>query len=933
MAISYTSQILKSSPYILPVDLNLTAKILQFKESTFKQNASKIQQSIDQAEATDVLKPEDKEYLNHKLDNLVNGINNFGGVDLGDSNVVNQLNQMTSDIYSDQDLLTSITSTQQVRKLTSLYEKMQTDPKLKDSFATQNKAWDMQAVNSWLNNGQRTTVDTGYNGPSSPTPYTDIDKLMVERAKIVKSNYTKSSTKDGIYIHNTTGEEVTADKIQNELRSYIQENPQLQQQAQINSWFINRDITGQDLYNEALFRTTSKRDFIKKDYEESLNLYNTMSQDQKIKYAQTIESKKQNLNNFDKAIKDIQNQGIQGFEKNKDAYRTSQYIENMTDHLAQSMSFNKFTDEVKPDLAQLALMKNQLEAAKIGAEWAPDPTNPSGWTLIKSKNPIINSKNNNTTTELEFDITKEGQLSTNLNTENKEEWNDKKVAEVILEKQDQKQMLMQGLTEELITLDPSLAGIFSKEAAQSYFIEHFKKGNDPDRFEIEDLKNATSKWMSPAQTKYVKDVYDSYEAIKQGKKPSLNLTANQLETMKKIHSINEEVDFYNELLNDSKGLRKNKLTLAERAALIEESTGVNMLPEFKSAKTAKGINGGLEPFFGVDIQKNAPTLDVLFNKETNKFIPTDGKEHVYKNITIPTDGITAVQLEALTAPGGARLEKSEIDPSYLYGVNIFRNNKQLLYKQAVSKAGTDTQSKNLKAYDVLNEVSGFYNYAIPSGNPSQSKGETLDRIKTGILQEFENGSIDFTIKDFKDKKYEELKGQQDLSSFDKEKSYVSRVGTSTSDPTKLEVEITMMSKGTNKAPSSEVLKISRELTQKEAAQIGLPTMPREYLLDNTMVKYRGRTAPTTYLPQTKDPSPQLAVDMEVVYLKPTNSYVAQIKVPINGKMEYITLGGGKFPDVTGSSVNETKLNFQKFISNAYEMGVKSNNDLYQIITE
>jgi hypothetical protein len=933
MAVSYVSQILKSNPYVLPVDLNLTAKILQFKETNFKQNASKIQQSIDQAQSTDLIKSEDKDYLQNKVSSLVNGINGSAGLDLGDINVANQLNQMTSDIYSDQDLLESITSTQKVRKLTAMYEKMQTDPKLKGTFATQNMQWDMQGVNEWLNNGERTTADNGYKGTSTPTPFTDVDKLMVERAKVVKANYTKSTTKDGIYIHNVTGEEVTADQIKNELKAYVSENPQLQQQAQINSWFLNRNVTGETLYKDAIQRTTSTRDFIKKDYDEALRLYEVMPQDQKLKYAATIESKRQNLSAYDKSIKEIETEGVKGFEKNKDAYRTSLYIDNMTGHLAQSMSYNKFTDDVKPDLAQLAMMKNQLEAAKVGAEWVPDPTSTTGWALVKSNNPIVNTKDSKKSVGTDgFDITTQGQLSPGLNTENKVEWTDKKVAETIITKNDDKQKLFTDLIDELLVLNPNLASIYGKETSKVALVDFVKGKNDPNRFEIEDLKDVSSKWMTPAQTEYISNLYKSFQAIKEGKPSLINLTATQLDNMKRIQSINEEVDFYFTLLEKARG-GATDLTSGERAAIVEQSTGKNFKPSFISAKSAKGVNGGMEPIFGVDFETEAPTLKVIYNEDTKKFIPMDGKEHKYNNITIPVEGVDMIKLEGLTVPGGGRVEKSEIDPKSLYGVHVIKTKEQQNYTTATEKIKKSGKAPDPEAYKILNEVSGFYNYALPADIEAQTKDGTLNLLKTGIFQEYENGSTSIMVKDLSNNTLAPSEGQQTLVGFDKGKSYISRIGTSSSDPTKLEIETTLISQATSKVPAREVAKLTRELRPDEAKQLGIALPPREYLIDNTMVKYKGRTAPSVYIPQTQDQSPQLVIDMEVVYLKGSNSYVPQIKVPINGKMQYITLAGGNkdFPNISGSSVNEVKSIFQNWITNLYTQGVKDNNTLYQYI--
>ncbi len=945
--ISYLSKSLLSNPYVPPVSIDLMAKVLSFRETNFKQNAAKIQQSLDTVSSTDLIKDEDKQYLNQKLNNLTNSLDNLGGVDLGDINVANSLNQSVSNIYSDNDLLESISSTQRARKLQSSYEKLQSDPKLRNSFATQNMTYDMQSLNAWVNNGKRTTADDGYTGPTNPTPFFDIDKAMVERAKVVKANYTESTVKDGLYIHKVTGEEVTTEQIKNEIKQQVYENPQMLKQAEINSWYINPNVTGADLYKKTVDKVTSTRDFVKKDYDEYLKIYETMPDQQKLEKASVLESKRQNLANFDKTLKEYETKGVEEFNNNISGYRTQMYIDGMTDHLAQSLSYSKFTDEAKPDLATAAFLKNQIEAKDKGFLIVPDPTSASGFNVIpdpdydpttKTRKSTTSTKNDGTGVDgNNFDITTQGQLMNNLNTENKVEWTDESVAKTILDKNDQKQVLMQGLIKDLINMNPELVKTLGKDAAQAALISEFARNNDPDRIEIEDFKDAKGKFMSKAQTEAVSNLYKSFEAIKQGKPPLIDLTDAQIETFKKIQNLNEETNFYTELLQEHRGATENLLSSGERAAIVKNSKGENLSPEFISAKvTGATIDGSGLSNLGIDFKTQAPTIDVIYNAKTKKYVPRDGKEHTFKNVKIPVDGVTGQQVQELLVPGGWLIKEREVDKNYLYGFNVIKTQSQLDYRTAAEKT-KGAKPPNSKAYDILNETHGYYNYALPQDIKAQKADGTLNKLKTAMFAELENGSIDFKTKG--PDGYTTVKGQQSLNDVDKEKSYISRVGTSTSDPTQMDVEIVIVSKGTTKVPSAEVGKIVRPLRQDEAAQLGIQQMNREILMENKMIEFKGRTAPKTYTPMSKDKFPKLVIDMEVVAQDNNGSktFVPQIMVPLNGKMQRITLAGGKtpmFPNLTGKSVNEVKQLFQTWLNVFYtNVPNADNNILYKTLTE
>src|SRR5690606_6132519 len=141
----------KSSPYVLPVDLGLFAKVLGTKQQQFDIGTQKIQAGIDALGQLDVMKEEDRTYLNSKINNLVNSLNQMGSVDFSDMNVLNQIEGMGGDIYGDNKVITALSSTKAARKLISGYEKYKTDPKLSKLYSPVNEAYDMKKVMDWVN--------------------------------------------------------------------------------------------------------------------------------------------------------------------------------------------------------------------------------------------------------------------------------------------------------------------------------------------------------------------------------------------------------------------------------------------------------------------------------------------------------------------------------------------------------------------------------------------------------------------------------------------------------------------------------------------------------------------------------------------------------------------------------------------------------------
>jgi hypothetical protein len=127
MAVSYLSTPFQSSPYVPPVDLNLMAKVLGYKQEKFDVTAQKIQTQLDTVANADIIKGIDKDYVNNKLNTMVSNLNGMGGVDLADINVGNQISGYAASIYNDDKVISAISSTKKVRSLQASYEKFKSD--------------------------------------------------------------------------------------------------------------------------------------------------------------------------------------------------------------------------------------------------------------------------------------------------------------------------------------------------------------------------------------------------------------------------------------------------------------------------------------------------------------------------------------------------------------------------------------------------------------------------------------------------------------------------------------------------------------------------------------------------------------------------------------------------------------------------------------
>jgi hypothetical protein len=163
MAISSVSRVYDAPDPILATDLELLAKVNTYEQEKFDAGASALQSEVNNwALMSQIAKPELRQYANQKLNNLVNGINNLGGVNLADINNVNSLKSLGYNIYADQRIVDGVATTQ---KMKALQTASQTKLSGKDADKYDSSVADylMKGYQEWATDGN--PDNARYDGP------------------------------------------------------------------------------------------------------------------------------------------------------------------------------------------------------------------------------------------------------------------------------------------------------------------------------------------------------------------------------------------------------------------------------------------------------------------------------------------------------------------------------------------------------------------------------------------------------------------------------------------------------------------------------------------------------------------------------------------------------------------------------------------------
>lgn len=164
MAISSVSRIYDAPDPILETDLDLLAKVNQYKQMKYDAGAAEVQNEINNwAMLANVAKDQDREYINQKLNNLVNGITNAGGINLEDQNQVNYIKSLGFNIYGDKAAMNAVITTKKLRDYMADGQSKMSGKNSKNYDPTLYE-YNLNKWNDWLNDGQ---VGTSFNGPTN----------------------------------------------------------------------------------------------------------------------------------------------------------------------------------------------------------------------------------------------------------------------------------------------------------------------------------------------------------------------------------------------------------------------------------------------------------------------------------------------------------------------------------------------------------------------------------------------------------------------------------------------------------------------------------------------------------------------------------------------------------------------------------------------
>lgn len=171
---SFTDQLIAFNPYIQQIPVDAYTRVGLIKQQQYNQGVEKVQGYIDSIAGLEIIKPEQKDYLSQRINNLQQEVGKVVQADFSNQQLVNSVGSLTSRIASDPIIQTSVASTQTYKQ--GLSEMKTAREKGKSSISNE---WEFQdQFQRWYSDGDVTTRFSG-----SFTPYTDVTGKI---SKIIK---------------------------------------------------------------------------------------------------------------------------------------------------------------------------------------------------------------------------------------------------------------------------------------------------------------------------------------------------------------------------------------------------------------------------------------------------------------------------------------------------------------------------------------------------------------------------------------------------------------------------------------------------------------------------------------------------------------------------------------------------------------------------
>lgn len=217
---SYTDILPEFKPYVpqLPVEMMITVGME--KQRRYDEGISKLQTQINNVAGLEVLRPQDKAYLQSKLNQLGNNLRTVAAGDFSDFQLVNSVGGMIGQIGKDKVIQAAVKSAVRDKQNLALIE----EDRKKGTLSPDNETYYSKQRNAYLNAGLTDDQGNPITFSGTYVPFFDVNKFTKETFDAVKP---EGYTFEEIYQTDSSGKMLMEDVIDPRTKKVVGQKPVL----------------------------------------------------------------------------------------------------------------------------------------------------------------------------------------------------------------------------------------------------------------------------------------------------------------------------------------------------------------------------------------------------------------------------------------------------------------------------------------------------------------------------------------------------------------------------------------------------------------------------------------------------------------------------------------------------------------------------------
>lgn len=364
---SFTDQLVAFNPYIPQLPVDDYVRVGMIKQQQYNEGVQKVQSYIDSVAGLDVIKPEQKEYLQQRVGQLQGEVGKVVSQDFSNQQIVNSVGSLTNKIAGDPIVQNAVLSTQRYKSGLAAIK----DAEEKGLNSPSNEYVFQKKVQDWLGDGDAKSSFTG-----EYEKYTDTKKPILDAINALKpsANITDipyETDAEGNYITGPDGgrkiayatirekmEGVSEARIKQAIEASI--TPQMKRQFQIDGMYNYRGVDKQGL-----------KSMTDASYNHRLGQVNDIIQGlvAKLNINQNDDNKKdliqKQIDQYKLGAKDLINQykqDVEYLDKNPDAYKGDLHYQDEVAKYTLGYSWSKHSLTYENNPVFNGVMKEQEHA-------------------------------------------------------------------------------------------------------------------------------------------------------------------------------------------------------------------------------------------------------------------------------------------------------------------------------------------------------------------------------------------------------------------------------------------------------------------------------------------------------------------------------------------------------------------------------------------